>query len=136
MTFESRLKYKASCTSMNLYIYYLKCNLRPSARDPIRTLFDRVRGLVMTPLIRVFVAALIVCAYVIAARIARFMAASTAICNKPVAAGGLFDCGAMTTTCKALPHDTTVNVTHADSGRSLRSRSTVAARSSMAASSI
>jgi FkbM family methyltransferase len=44
---------------MNHYIYYIKNKLRPYAKGPFRALFDRARGLVMTPLSHEEVAALI-----------------------------------------------------------------------------
>jgi len=44
---------------MNYYMYYIKSKLRPYAKGPIRKLFDRVRGLTMTPLSHEAIAALV-----------------------------------------------------------------------------
>jgi rare lipoprotein A len=72
---------------------------------------------------RVLVAALILCACVVAARaesgIASIYGGADGYCGKPVAAGGVLDCKALTAAHKTLPFGTTVKVTIRDSGRSI-----------------
>jgi peptidoglycan lytic transglycosylase len=72
---------------------------------------------------RALLAALMLCACTVAGHaesgIASVYGGADGYCNKPVAAGGVLDCRALTAAHKTLPFGTAVKVTIRDSGKSI-----------------